>query len=175
MQLSAKALLRPFNCIASASGDDELDIDDNGNDDMPTLSAVDEDDDGDEADVDEDDVEDTEVDDLLDSLDDEEREQLIQDTDAVRTTLNKVSYQSSHLILFVLIYIGRRRFASCHLLLSIPPQSVYLRGVMLVPCGPFVRDSSLAMSKLGGTPPTICSMSLWSTAMLLMTSLQTNP
>jgi hypothetical protein len=86
IQLSAKALLKPFSSAGSTETDNETE---NGDDSMPELQVMDdEDDEEDDPDVDDEDNEEEE--DLLAELDDDEREELINNTEAVRTMLNKV-------------------------------------------------------------------------------------
>jgi hypothetical protein len=103
MQLSAKALLRPFTSTivpdAHAANDsteaNNLPDDDS---DIPDLIDDEEDQDEDEGDGsnmgdnedDDEDSHDDEDEDTFETLSDEEREQLINDTAAVRTTLDKV-------------------------------------------------------------------------------------
>jgi len=70
IQLSAKALLKPFSSAGSIEADNETEYGDDG---MPALQAVDNEDDD----------------------DDDEREELINNTEAVRTMLNKVCMYAS--------------------------------------------------------------------------------
>jgi hypothetical protein len=92
MQLSAKALLKPFSTPTK-------DIDDSSTDDEDLkgdLKMIEDDEDsGSDAEnnEDEDSDEDSDVDDVedpLDVLDEEHRKKLLEDTLAVRTTLDKV-------------------------------------------------------------------------------------
>lgn len=94
MQLSAKALLKPFSSAGSTENDSETD---NSDDDMPALQAIDDEVEEDDIDEDEDEDEDDEEEeeDPLGALNDEEREMLMNDTEAVRTTLNKVRLSNS--------------------------------------------------------------------------------
>ena len=91
MQLSAKALLKPFS--NSPKDDDTIEC---GNDDEdaelgvePIDEGGDDDNDGEDGDDATDDDEDDE-DDPFEMLDEVEREQLLENTTAVRVTLNKV-------------------------------------------------------------------------------------
>jgi len=92
MQLSAKALLKPFNtALSRTTADDGIDEDE----DVPML--IDEEDgedreDGEGRDVDEEVIEDIEDDNIdeLEELSDEERTQTVEDTAAVRSTITKV-------------------------------------------------------------------------------------
>ena len=86
IQLSAKGLLKPFYSAGSIETDNETE---HGDDCMPALQAMD-DEEEDEADPDADDDDEEEEEDPLGALDDDEREQLINNTETVRTTLNKV-------------------------------------------------------------------------------------
>ena len=86
IQLSAKALLKPFSSARLTETDNETENDD---DSMPELQAMDDEDD-EEDDPDVDDKDNEEEEDLLAELDDNEREELINNTEAVHTMLNKV-------------------------------------------------------------------------------------
>jgi len=102
MQLSAQALLKPFSAAK-----DPRDADDAANDNdkaTETPGSINSNEDEDEASSeaedgsgaeDKDEDEDKEEEDPLKELDDEVREQLLQDTAAVHTTLNKVHKFSS--------------------------------------------------------------------------------
>jgi len=90
IQLSAKALLKPFSSAGSTETENETE---NGDDSMPDLQAMDDEDDEEEEgedDPDADDEDKEEEEDLLADLDDDEREELINNTEAVRMMLNKV-------------------------------------------------------------------------------------
>jgi hypothetical protein len=89
IQLSAKALLKPFSSAGSTETDNETE---NGDDGMPELQAMNDEDDEEEGedDPDADDEDEEEEEDLLTDLDDDEREELINNTEAVCTMLNKV-------------------------------------------------------------------------------------
>jgi hypothetical protein len=89
MQLSAQALLRPFNTAASNNTDDADDDCDGDRDDMPGLVPHDDEEEEEEEDEEEEENKD-EDEDPLEALDDEEREALMRDTEVVKTTLNKV-------------------------------------------------------------------------------------
>jgi hypothetical protein len=99
LQLSAKTLLRPFNAgMAStkARDEDNASDEDEGDDDMPDLVALEqEDDENDEnKDEDEDDTGGEDADDGVDelgTLSKVEREKLLADTAIVRKTVSKVS------------------------------------------------------------------------------------
>lgn len=95
MQLSAKALLKPFNALPT-------DTNDNGNDEEDPTGCPetipedcedcesDDENDGDLEELEDDKDGDSDEADSLDVLDEEERKKLLEDTLAVRTTLNKV-------------------------------------------------------------------------------------
>jgi hypothetical protein len=90
MQLSAKALLKPFCVTASNETDDVEDEGSGVENNMPGLEAFnDEEDDGD-PDEEEWEDDDGEKEDPWEVLSDQEKETLLRDTDAVRMTLNKV-------------------------------------------------------------------------------------
>src|SRR5882724_674136 len=92
MQLSAKALLKPFYSAGSIETGDETECGDDG---MPALETIDDDDDEEsmgDPDVDDKDKEEEE---LFGALDDDEREELINNTEDVHTTLNKVHLSAS--------------------------------------------------------------------------------
>jgi hypothetical protein len=93
LQLSLKSLLKPFNVGISGEPDDEPV--DSGEDDMPSLVDVDDDEEDEDGVDDTDDGEDddgTEDDDVdeLEALTETERTQLLVDTAAVRTMITKV-------------------------------------------------------------------------------------
>ena len=104
LQLSAKALLKPFNVALSgpATGDDEFNEDEDRN--MITL-ANEENDIGDEeelneeADVEDIDVEDDDIDEL-DELHHNERNKLLKETTLVHEVVTKVCIQSQKLHMF---------------------------------------------------------------------------
>lgn len=99
MQLSAKALLKPFSSVASADKDDpsnDNDSDVDEDDGMPMLQAIDEEDE-DSYDSEDDEDDEDEEEDPLDALDEEERKHLMQNTTAVRNTLNKVYFIRSYI------------------------------------------------------------------------------
>ena len=88
MQLSAKALLKPF----SASPKDD-DITEGGNDDEDTedgIGLIDEGGDEEQEEEDEPTEDEEDKEDPFEMLDEVDREQLLEDTAAVRATLNKV-------------------------------------------------------------------------------------
>ena len=86
IQLSAKALLKPFSSAGLTETDNKTENDD---DSMPELQAMDDKDDK-EDDPNVDDKDNEEEEDLLAELDDDKREELINNTEAVHTMLNKV-------------------------------------------------------------------------------------
>ena len=99
MQLSAKALLRPFACATSTAEVDSINeaLDNDKMDEMPGLEDTEDDEeaDDDDDDSDNDDAggngnDDDEIDEEFDGLSPEEREQLLDNTAAVRGTLDKV-------------------------------------------------------------------------------------
>jgi hypothetical protein len=93
MQLSAKTLLKPFN--TGLSGRD-IDITDEEDDDLLIPEAEEE---GEEEDDDDNNNKDDEDDgiDTLETLSEEERTQVLEDTAAVRTTITKVCTPSHEL------------------------------------------------------------------------------
>lgn len=94
MQLSAKALLKPFSGPA-VTDDDELDVNaasSDDDDDLPALEDLDGDENNDKDDEGGDDEgTDEEEEDMLEIMDADEREALFENTAVVRTTLDKVS------------------------------------------------------------------------------------
>ena len=106
MQLSVKALLRPF-VVATENSDDQ----DADSSDMPPSEDIEEheqDDDTEEVDEDEnnnddndDDDDDDDDNDPFDRLDPEAKAQLMEDMQAVRTTLNKVRINGIYLPLLL--------------------------------------------------------------------------
>ena len=94
LQLSAKTLLKPFNVALSGNAADNIDTTDEDNEELPNLVDADEegeeeDDDNDKENEDKDD-EDDGVDEL-ETLSEEERAEVIEETAAVRVTVTKVS------------------------------------------------------------------------------------
>ena len=94
MQLSAKALLKPFNSMASGRDPDDSEIP-SDNDNSPVLEHISDDElepdeQGEYEDGDEDEMEDKDKDVVLAMLSDEEREVLLENTAVVHTTLDKV-------------------------------------------------------------------------------------
>ena len=88
LQLSAKALLRPFNTgLAGKAADDDTETYDSDNN--PVMFEEDEEDEDDEEQADEEDVEDDNIDEL-EQLSEEEQNQLLQDTAGVCETVTKV-------------------------------------------------------------------------------------
>ena len=96
IQLSVKALLKPFSSAGLTETDNKTENDD---DSMLELQAMD-DEDNYEDDPDVDDEYNEEEEDLLAELDDDEREELINNTEAVRTMLNKVHLNVSTISCF---------------------------------------------------------------------------
>jgi hypothetical protein len=92
IQLSAKALLKPFNtALSGKDGGDEMPTQDENDESNPQVILEDEgeDEDGEEeADI-EDDVEDDDVDELQE-LSEEERTRVLEETAVVRETVTKV-------------------------------------------------------------------------------------
>jgi hypothetical protein len=148
MQLSAKGLLKPFSAtpeeeaalIADASN--ESTSSDDSNDEDSTVE-----DDDDSSNEVEDKGEDDE-DDPFDELGEEEKAELIEQTTAVRMTLNKVCF----LISFSSNTNNVKRFENCLLPLSTPPPSCYLPGEPSVFPANSRANSSRATSKPDGTP-----------------------
>jgi hypothetical protein len=91
LQLSAKALLKPFNIGLSgkaADDDDKFTQDDDGD---PVMSEDEEEDEGDEEEqADDEDNEDDNIDELKE-LSEDEQNQVLQETAVVRETVTKVS------------------------------------------------------------------------------------
>jgi hypothetical protein len=92
MQLSAKGLLKSFYSAGSIETGDETEY---GDDDMPALETIDDEEEESAGDPDADDDDEEEEEDPLGALDDNEREELINNTEDVRTTLNKVHLSAS--------------------------------------------------------------------------------
>lgn len=97
MQLSAKALLRPFACATSTAEVDSINeaLDNDEMDEMPGLKGIEDDEEADNDNDNNDDAggngnDDDEIDEEFNGLSDEEREQLLDNTAAVRGTLDKV-------------------------------------------------------------------------------------
>jgi hypothetical protein len=86
LQLSAKALLKPFYSAGLLENNDDV------NDDILAAQNTDEDEEGDEGDdeLEMDDEDRDEDEDPVSALEDDERDSLIENTEAVRTTLMKV-------------------------------------------------------------------------------------
>jgi hypothetical protein len=95
LQLSAKGLLKPFYSAGLMETDHETEY---GDDDMPALRAMDEEEGDSDVDHDAGHDDEEEEEDPLGALDDDEREELINNTEAVSMTLNKVC--SLFLLLF---------------------------------------------------------------------------
>ena len=94
MQLSAKALLKPFNG-PMVTDDDDLDVNtasSDDNDDLPALEDLDGDENNDNDDEGSDDKgNDDEEEDMLEIMDANERDALFENMAIVQTTLDKVS------------------------------------------------------------------------------------
>ena len=84
MQLSAKALLKPFNAREASSATSDSDFEDT----LDVFTHDDDEDVGVPAEVDDGGA--SEIEDPFEGLDDVDKEELLQDTVAVRDTLNKV-------------------------------------------------------------------------------------
>ena len=95
LQLSAKGLLKPFYSVGLIKTDHETEY---GDDDMPALWAMDEEEGDSDVDHNVGHDDEKEEEDPLGALDDDERKELINNTEAVSTTLNKVSF------LFLLLF-----------------------------------------------------------------------
>jgi hypothetical protein len=107
-QLSAKTLLKPFNTALSGGAADEVDMTDE-DDDLPILEADEDgeeerDEDEDEAEEDEDQDDEDDGIDELETLSEEERTQVLEDTAAVRATVTKV--RTHEVIMFTFLIIG---------------------------------------------------------------------
>lgn len=106
MQLSAKALLKPFSSSSKDTDDSSNDEDTEGGLITPFEEYdgdVESDEDG--VDLEVEDKEDDEEEDSLDELNEEDRKKLSEDTLAVRSTLNKVCTNISNLLCFTHIYL----------------------------------------------------------------------
>ena len=86
IQLSVKGLLKPFYSVRSTDTDNETEY---GDDCMPALQAMDDEEEEGDGDPDADDDDEEEEEDPLGALDDYEREQLINNTETVHMMLNK--------------------------------------------------------------------------------------
>jgi len=162
MQLSVKALLKPFNTVTCGSQDN------NGGDDsdMPDLAPFDEDggDKGDDTPKDDDDDGDDNNNDPLATLDNEEREQLMENMDVVHITLNQI------LDLCCFGYINQ--FAQvCKFQLSLSTQLPLpsLPGTKLMLLVLSMHASSPMMLKPNGILHTTCWKLCWSTVRWLTT------
>jgi hypothetical protein len=148
LQLSSKALLKPFNIGISKESDDEP-VDDE-DDDMPLLEDVD-DDEEDENDVDGENecedgtvVEDDDVDEL-ETLTEEERAQILAETAAVHTMVTKVCFVLSLLREALLVTEYIFRFIAFPSRSFVPPQSRFQHGARHVPSVASSQDLFLAM------------------------------
>jgi hypothetical protein len=135
---------------------------------------MDDEEEGNEGDDEMDDEDKEEDEDPLNTLEGNERETLIENTEAVRSTLMKVCTFLSFLR-FCAHVCCHYRFANSPSPLSIPPPLPFLHGVKPVPLTLYLYDLSLTMSKLDGILHTICLALLWSIAKLLMRLQETNP
>ena len=109
IQLSAKGLLKPFYSMRSIETDNETE---SGDDSMLALQALDdkeksEGEDKDDSNADNDDKDKDDV--PLDALDDDEREELINNTKAVCKMLNKVCLSP-----FSITFFGLRTHKRCY-------------------------------------------------------------
>ena len=131
LQLSAKALLRPFSSDKKDDADKEvpLDVDDDDDDDdlgMPALEGVD--DDGDNDDEDDEDP--------FDALSDEEQVELTENTEAVREVITKVCISN----IFICILLIPSSFVPLHLPSSTLRRRHFPLGVKSVWPGVFAQD-----------------------------------
>jgi hypothetical protein len=109
IQLSAKGLLKPFYSVRSIETDNETEY---GDDSVLSLQALDDEEKSegegeDDPNADNDDKDEDE--DPLGALDDDEREELINNTKAVCTTLNKVCLSP-----FSITFFGLRTHKRCY-------------------------------------------------------------
>ena len=155
LQLSAKALLKPFYSARLLDTYDDIDSD-NG---ILVLQAADDEEEENE-DENEDGMDDNEdkeeEEDPFTILDNNEREILIQITEAVHTILMKVCIFLLLFFFFCAHLCCCSRFANSPSPLSIPPPLPFLHGVKPVPLTPFLHGLSLMMSKLDGILHMIC-------------------
>ena len=153
LQLSAKAL-KPFYSARLLDTNDDIDSDDGI---LVLQAANDEEEENEDENEDgmDDDEDKEKEEDPFTILDNDEREILIQNTEAVHTTLMKVC---TFLLLFFFCahLCCRSRFANSPSLLSIPPPLPFPHGVKPVPLTPFLYSLSLVMSKLNGILHMIC-------------------
>ena len=136
LQLSAKALLKPFNIGLSGKAtddDDELTQDDDND-----LAMVENDEDegneeeqADEDDDDEDDDDDNDNIDELEKLSEDEQNRVLQETTVVRETITKVSNPILKQKMFA-FSLHLSRFENFHLRSFIQPQSLSLPGAVSV-------------------------------------------
>jgi hypothetical protein len=141
MQLSAKALLKPFSASLKDNDTTEGNDDEAENDLEPFDEGDDEEEEGMDEPMDDDDDEDEE--DQFEMMDETEREQLLKDTAAVRTTLNKVCIYLS--LLKLLMPTHTFRLENFLLPLSILPPSHCLHGARPAPPINFPSASFHAM------------------------------
>ena len=153
LQLSAKALLKPF--YSAGLLDTDIDSDDG----ILVLQAADDEEEENEDENEDgmdDDKDKEEEEDPFTILDNNKREILIQNTEAVHTTLMKVCM----FLLFVFFFCAHlcccSRFANSPSPLSIPPPLPFLHGLKPMPLTPYLYSLSLMMSKLNGILHTIC-------------------
>ena len=130
LQLSAKALLKPFNIGLSGKAtddDDELTQDDDND-----LAMVenDEDEGNKEEQADEDDDDDDNIDEL-EKLSEDEQNRVLQETTVVRETITKVSNPILKQKMFA-FSLHLSRFENFHLQSFIRPQSLSLPGAVSV-------------------------------------------
>ena len=92
LQLSAKTLLKPFNTALSSKAEDTVDVMDEDDEELPNLVNTDEEGEEEEDDEKEDEDKDDEDDgiDELETLSEEERTQVLEDTADVCVTVTKV-------------------------------------------------------------------------------------
>ena len=144
IQLLAKALLKPFYSAGLIESNDD-------SDDGIALQAMDDNEEKEEEEEEDeiDDEDKEEEEDPLDVLDDNERENLMKNTEAVRMTPMKVHLYISIISLF-LCSCCYYRFANSPSPLSILLPSPFLHGMRPAFLILFVYGLSLAMSKLNG-------------------------
>lgn len=149
IQLSAKALLKPFYSAGLIETDDETD------DGIAPQAMDDNEEKEEEDDHMDDELGDEEEEDPLDAMDNDKRESLIKNTEAVRTTLLKVSLYASIISLF-LCSLYHYRFVNYPSLLSIPLPLPSLHGMMPALLILSMYDLSHVMSRLNGIPHMTC-------------------
>lgn len=152
MQLSAKALLRPFSALSKDNDDRSNEDEDAGPEGGSEMILDNEDGESDIEPEDEDnEVAEAQADDEedpLDVLDEEGRKKLMEDTLAVRTTLNKVCTDISSFLTIVSLDF---RFENYLLESSTRRLLHFLHGARPAQLINFLSASFHAMSRLAGT------------------------